>query len=71
MNCPHCNKFIYGLTGLQEIQAFSKHLRKCKKYQNSLLSPLIDAGRPEPMRLAGQRPADIMTALKQRANSGQ
>lgn len=31
MNCPHCNKDIYGLTGFRELQKFQKHLSKCKK----------------------------------------
>ena len=31
MNCPHCNKNIFGLTGLQELKKFHKHLPKCRK----------------------------------------
>lgn len=31
MNCPYCEKDIYGMTGLQELIAFNKHLRKCRK----------------------------------------
>lgn len=31
MNCPFCNKQINAMTGLQELQKFTKHLRTCKK----------------------------------------
>ena len=31
MNCPFCNKKIFGITGLQELQKFQKHFRSCKK----------------------------------------
>ena len=31
MNCQFCGKDIYGMTGLQEIQKYQKHLRKCRK----------------------------------------
>ena len=31
MKCPYCNKEIYGMTGLQELQKFHKHLPKCRK----------------------------------------
>lgn len=36
MNCPHCSKRIFGWTGLQELQAFQKHLDKCKGNPNNL-----------------------------------
>lgn len=32
MNCPYCNKHIFGITGLQELQKFRKHLRTCRKH---------------------------------------
>lgn len=32
MNCPYCNKVINAMTGLQELDKFQKHLKKCKKY---------------------------------------
>lgn len=31
MNCPFCNKKVPGITGLQEAQAFAKHLNTCRK----------------------------------------
>ena len=31
MNCPFCQKEVYGMTGLQEITKFQKHLIRCKK----------------------------------------
>lgn len=31
MNCPYCNRKVHGWTGLQELQKFNKHLRKCRK----------------------------------------
>ena len=36
MKCNYCSKEIYGMTGLQELQKFQKHLRTCKKapYKN-------------------------------------
>jgi hypothetical protein len=55
MNCPYCGKEIYAVTGLQEIQKFQKHLRKCKKVSDS-------------DRLAT---TDMTAALNARANSGQ
>lgn len=35
MECPHCKKDIYGMTGLQELQKFQKHLRSCRKNPNN------------------------------------
>ena len=35
MNCPHCNKKIFGFTGLQELQKFQKHLNRCRKNPNN------------------------------------
>ena len=31
MKCNYCPKEIYGMTGLQELQKFQKHLKTCKK----------------------------------------
>lgn len=31
MNCPYCKKDIYGMTGLQEVLKFHKHLPQCRK----------------------------------------
>lgn len=35
MICPYCNRQVYGMTGLQEIDAFRKHLPKCRKNPNN------------------------------------
>ena len=67
MNCPHCNKVIYGMTGLQELNKFRAHLRRCKKYQTGDLYERDGRIRAD----AGDRPSDLMTALEQRAESGQ
>lgn len=40
MNCPYCNKRVPGMTGLQELQNFQKHLGQCKKNFRNL--PLSD-----------------------------
>lgn len=66
MDCPHCKKHIYGLTGLQEIQAFEKHLRKCRK--NPVNIVLRDGKKVvvQPLRHQG-----MMEALEIRADSGQ
>lgn len=66
MNCPYCDKDIYGLTGLQEIQAFNKHLPKCRKNPANIV--LRDGRKTvvQPLRHQG-----IMEALELRAASGQ
>jgi hypothetical protein len=64
MNCPYCNKEINGLTGLQELQKFQKHLRTCKKKDKPVIAPngsLVDACES----------TDMLSALNIRANSGQ
>jgi len=38
MECPYCQKDIYAMTGLQEVLKFQKHLDKCKKNPNSIMS---------------------------------
>ena len=66
MDCPYCNKFIQGWTGLQEAQNFSKHLRKCRKYR--CMAEIGDKdGKP------GVRPefVGLMDAVELRAKSGQ
>lgn len=38
LNCPFCNKEVYGITGLQEVKKFQKHLRTCRKNPNRFVS---------------------------------
>lgn len=66
MNCPHCDKDIFGWTGLQEIMAFNKHLPKCRK--NPVNIVLRDGRKTvvQPLRNQG-----MMEALEIRAESGQ
>lgn len=66
MNCPYCKKTVYGLTGLQEAQAFEKHLRKCRKNPNNLV--LTDGNRTVVTPKRGQ---NLVEALEIRADSGQ
>ncbi len=66
MNCPHCKRIVNGLTGLQEAQAFEKHLARCKKNpQNIVLSD----GRKTVV--TAMKPQRLIDALEIRANSGQ
>ena len=37
MNCPYCNREIFGWTGLMELQKFNKHLSKCRKNPNNIV----------------------------------
>lgn len=66
MKCPHCNKEIYGLTGLQEIQKFHKHLPKCKKNPKNRTVVMPDE---DLIKLKDQ--STMYDALQQRADSGQ
>ena len=71
MNCPHCNRVINGMTGLQEIQKFQKHLYKCKKYQTGAIKPEYDENGILIGTYQIKKPCDMIEALNQRANSGQ
>ena len=66
MNCPYCSKEIYGLTGLQEAQAFEKHLRKCRKNPYNIANSVRK-------RITGEGGGrqDFRDALEIRAESGQ
>jgi 2-C-methyl-D-erythritol 4-phosphate cytidylyltransferase len=66
MNCPYCKKTVYGLTGLQEAQAFTKHLRRCRKNPNNIV--ISDGNRTAvtPKRVQG-----LVEALEIRAGAGQ
>ena len=66
MDCPYCNKEIFGWTGLQEAQNFAKHLHKCKKYR-------LVATQGDKTGNLGVRPEHVglMDAVDLRAKSGQ
>jgi hypothetical protein len=66
MNCPYCSKDIYGLTGLQEAQAFQRHLGKCRKNPNNIV---LSDGRKTVV--SPKRCQNLMDALSIRADSGQ
>ena len=66
MNCPYCNKLVHGMTGLQEIQKFQKHLKTCKK--NPTRHSYMDA---EGKIKYINNTVDMIDALNIRANSGQ
>lgn len=66
MNCPYCKKLIYGMTGLQELQKFQKHLKSCRKNPDKIMAitkkgDLINA----------PRPSTLLNALNIRHESGQ
>lgn len=66
MKCPYCNKEVYGLTGLQELQKFQKHLQKC------INRPDRKLGVDNFGRLEQKNPyIDMGQALKIRHDSGQ
>lgn len=67
MNCPYCKREVYGLTGLQELQKFEKHLKRCKKNPAHLVLPDQDGK----MILFPFKSQDLLDALNIRAESGQ
>lgn len=66
MNCPFCQKDIYGMTGFQEILAFNKHLRKCRKNPGNFI--ISDGVKTVIMP---KREQTLLDALNIRAESGQ
>jgi len=67
MNCPYCKRRINAFTGLQELQKFEKHLRKCRKSPaNIVLEDAFGKTIVEPLR-----ELDLRDALDIRAESGQ
>jgi hypothetical protein len=66
MDCPYCEKDIYGMTGLQEAQAFQKHLRKCKKNPNNVVG--VVGGKKF---IHNKKPQNLIDAVEIRAESGQ
>lgn len=66
MNCPYCEKQINGMTGLQELQKFHKHLQACKKHPDRKTIVTSEG------ELKKQVPNNsMMDALNIRAESGQ
>ena len=55
------------MTGFQELQAFNKHLRKCKKVPRSPHTLVSSKGET----LQVNNPTDMYEALEIRAHSGQ
>lgn len=66
MDCPHCNKQINALTGLQEVQKFQKHLRTCKKNPDRITF-VNDHGRLQTVAANNT----LLDVLNKRAESGQ
>lgn len=66
MECPNCKKEIYGMTGLQELQKFQKHLRTCRKNPNNK-TVVTSNGSITKLK---DRPT-LLEALNIRAESGQ
>ena len=66
MNCPYCNKRIDAFTGLQELQAFHKHLNRCPK-KPKCVEVRVEGDEAGVFR----RPFDMNDALEIRAKSGQ
>lgn len=66
MKCPYCERRVRGVTGLQELQAFQKHLPRCRKNPNNIV--LSDGRRTVVVPLKRQTMND---ALEIRAESGQ
>ncbi|GJQ43699.1 MAG: hypothetical protein JETCAE03_31970 [Ignavibacteriaceae bacterium] len=64
MNCPHCNKEIFGWTGLQELQKFQKHLDKCRKNPDRKICITKEGKLVMPLTTMDE-------ALEKRADSGQ
>ncbi len=66
MKCPNCSKEIRGLTGLQELKKFQKHLQTCRK--NPKRQTLVDEDGNTSVFV---QPTTLLEALDIRANSGQ
>lgn len=66
MICPYCQKDIYGLTGFQEILAFNKHLRKCRRNPGNVV--ISDGRRTAVTPIKEQT---MLDALNISAESGQ
>jgi hypothetical protein len=69
MNCPYCQRHIYGLTGLIELQKFEKHLRRCRKNPANKVLRVGGDHKGKTIVISGKQ--DIRDALQIRADSGQ
>ena len=67
MNCTYCKKLVYGMTGLQEIQKFQKHMRTCKESPRRHAYVDEETGKTKYIN----DPVDMIDALYMRAESGQ
>lgn len=66
MNCPFCKKLITGMTGLQELQKFQKHLNTCRKNPKR---QIVISGDGDIRTTV--KPTDLREALNIRHESGQ
>lgn len=66
MNCPYCNRHVFGMTGLQEAQKFAKHLATCRKNPNNIVLSDGNHSAVQPVRRQ-----NLLDALEIRAESGQ
>lgn len=66
MNCPYCQRDVYGMTGLQELQKFQKHLARCRKNPNNIV--LTDGIKTVVTPIRNQ---NLNDALEIRHDSGQ
>lgn len=66
MNCPYCQREVFGFTGFQEAEKFQRHLGKCRKNPNNIV--LRDGRRTA---VVPKRSQNLNDALEIRADSGQ
>jgi len=72
MNCPYCQRHIYGLTGLIELRKFEKHLRRCRKNPvNKVLRACGESGKGRKKTIVISGNQTLEDALNIRADSGQ
>lgn len=69
MKCPYCKREIYGMTGLQELLKFEKHLRKCRKNPANVVRRVGGDHGGKTIVISGGQ--DLRDALNIRAESGQ
>jgi hypothetical protein len=70
VKCPYCKKDIYGMTGLQELHKFEKHLRRCRKNPaNKVLKVGGEVRGGKTIVISGNQ--TFADALRIRADSGQ
>ena len=71
MNCPYCKRHIYGMTGLQELNKFEKHLARCRKNPNNRVIKVGGEVKGGKTIVLPKRHQDLRDALDIRAESGQ